>query len=165
MAYEDVISWRAIVVSVPVIASDGKEVGKVLDVAALPEEDIFHGVVYKSEQTGHTVIAPRDDIDRITPDAWVAGDVGGVRRRRGAASENIEPRIARALCIGSQARVCDFHVRAGIVGRCCIGEPIGGAVAHDDPGDGDLAEVRLVQRGTHLADLTLDAGDKLRLIT
>src|ERR1700704_1291539 len=69
MAYEDVISWRAIVVSVPVIASDGKEVGKVLDVAALPEEDIFHGVVYKSEQTGHTVIAPRDDIDRITPDA------------------------------------------------------------------------------------------------
>jgi len=69
MAEEQVVSWRAIVAHIPVIASDGKEVGKVLDVAALPEEDIFHGVVYKSQQSGHTVLAPRDDIDRITPDA------------------------------------------------------------------------------------------------
>ena len=69
MADEEIVSWRAIVLSVPVIASDGKEVGKVLDVAALPEEDIFHGVVYKSQQTGGTVLAPRDDIDRITPNA------------------------------------------------------------------------------------------------
>jgi hypothetical protein len=69
MAEEQVVSWRAIAVNIPVVASDGKEVGKVLDVAALPEEDIFHGVVYKSQQTGGTVLAPRDDIDRITADA------------------------------------------------------------------------------------------------
>jgi sporulation protein YlmC with PRC-barrel domain len=69
MADEQIVSWRAIVANIPVVASDGKEVGKVLDVAALPEEDIFHGVVYKSQQDGHTVLAPRDDIDRITPDA------------------------------------------------------------------------------------------------
>jgi hypothetical protein len=69
MADETVVSWRAIAANIRLVASDGKEVGKVLDVAALPEEDIFHGVVYKSQQTGHTVLAPRDDIDRITPGA------------------------------------------------------------------------------------------------
>jgi sporulation protein YlmC with PRC-barrel domain len=69
MTEEQVVSWRAITAHIPVIASDGKEVGKVLDVAALPEEDIFHGVVFKSQQNGGTLLAPRDDIDRITPDA------------------------------------------------------------------------------------------------
>lgn len=73
MADEEIVSWRAIVAGIPVMASDGKEVGKVLDVAALPEEDIFHGVVYKSQQNLGTVLAPRDDIDRITPDALYLG--------------------------------------------------------------------------------------------
>jgi hypothetical protein len=66
---EQVVSWRAIVAHIPVIASDGKEVGKVVDVAALPEEDIFHGVVFKHHVTEQTHLAPRDDIDRITPGA------------------------------------------------------------------------------------------------
>jgi hypothetical protein len=66
---EQVVSWRAIVAHIPVISSDGEEVGKVVDVAAMPEEDIFHGVVFKHHTTDHTHLAPRDDIDRITPDA------------------------------------------------------------------------------------------------
>ena len=50
----------------PVIASDGQEVGHVLDVAALPEEDIFHGVVFRHSAHGRTHLAPAADVARIT---------------------------------------------------------------------------------------------------
>jgi hypothetical protein len=63
---ETVISWRAVRAHSPVVASDGVELGHVTEVAALPEEDIFHGVVFKHSVLGHHVIAPADDIDRIT---------------------------------------------------------------------------------------------------
>jgi hypothetical protein len=69
MSEEVIVSWRAIVANSPVIASDGQQVGKVVDVAALPEEDIFHGVVFRHGVTGGTHLAPRDDVDRITTDA------------------------------------------------------------------------------------------------
>src|SRR5258708_18071722 len=69
MSEEVIVSWRAIVANSPVIASDGQEVGKVVDVAALPEEDIFHGVVFRHGVTGGTHLAPRDDVDRITTEA------------------------------------------------------------------------------------------------
>jgi hypothetical protein len=35
-------------------------------VAALPEEDIFHGVVFTHHLLGHNIMAPASDIDRIT---------------------------------------------------------------------------------------------------
>jgi hypothetical protein len=70
---ELVVSWRAIAAHLPVIASDGIQVGKVVDVAALPEEDIFHGVVFKHHVTGTTHLAPRDDVDRITTEAIYLG--------------------------------------------------------------------------------------------
>ena len=66
MTEEQVVSWRAIVAHSPVIASDGSEVGKVVDVAALPEEDIFHGVVFQHSSHGRTYMAPAADIARIT---------------------------------------------------------------------------------------------------
>jgi hypothetical protein len=69
MSEEVIVSWRAIIAHQPVIASDGTEVGKVVDVAALPEEDIFHGVVFRHHLTGATHLAPRDDIDRITTES------------------------------------------------------------------------------------------------
>ena len=64
---EDVISWREVGEHAPVIAGDGKEIGKVVDVAALDSEDIFHGVVFKPSGVGlkHYLI-PAADIDRIT---------------------------------------------------------------------------------------------------
>jgi len=68
MSEEVIVSWRAIVAHSPVFANDGSEVGKVVDVAALPEEDIFHGVVFRHHLTGKTHLAPRDDVDRITTD-------------------------------------------------------------------------------------------------
>jgi hypothetical protein len=63
---ETVISWRAIGAHAPVVASDGVEVGHVAEVAALPEEDIFHGVVFTHHLLGHHYLAPASDIDRIT---------------------------------------------------------------------------------------------------
>ncbi len=63
---ETVISWRAIGARAPVVASDGVEVGHVTEVAALPEEDIFHGVVFTHHLLGHQFLAPAEDIDRIT---------------------------------------------------------------------------------------------------
>lgn len=63
---ETVISWRGIGANSPVVASDGVEVGHVTDVAALPEEDIFHGVVFTHQVLGHHFLAPASDIDRIT---------------------------------------------------------------------------------------------------
>src|SRR6266852_2059919 len=63
---ETVISWRAIGARSPVVASDGVEVGRVSEVAALPEEDIFHGVAFTHHLLGHQFLAPADDIDRIT---------------------------------------------------------------------------------------------------
>jgi hypothetical protein len=63
---ETLISWRAIGAHAPVIASDGVEVGRVSEVAALPEEDIFHGVVFTHHLLGHHLLVPASDIDRIT---------------------------------------------------------------------------------------------------
>jgi hypothetical protein len=65
VAEERVYSWRAITDHAVVIASDGKEVGWVVDVAALPEEDIFHGVVFRSHIIGKNHMAPADDIGEI----------------------------------------------------------------------------------------------------
>jgi len=63
---ETVVSWRAIGAHCPVVASAGVEVGHVAEVAGLPEEDIFHGVVFTHRVLGHHVLAPAGDIDRIT---------------------------------------------------------------------------------------------------
>ncbi|HVC78497.1 MAG TPA: hypothetical protein VND96_18480 [Candidatus Micrarchaeaceae archaeon] len=63
---EQVISWRAITAHCPVIASGGTEVGHVAEVAGLPEEDIFHGVVFTHHLLGLNFLAPAADIDRIT---------------------------------------------------------------------------------------------------
>jgi hypothetical protein len=63
---EEQISWMAIRAHAPVVSSDGTEVGHVLEVAALPKEDIFHGVVFQHKGRGRTYMAPAADIARIT---------------------------------------------------------------------------------------------------
>jgi hypothetical protein len=65
-AGEPAISWMAVPAHAPVFASDGSEVGKVLEVAALPKEDIFHGIVFQHHGRGRTYLAPAVDVARIT---------------------------------------------------------------------------------------------------
>ena len=63
---EQQIAWAAVRANAPVVASDGAEIGHVLDVAALPEEDIFHGIVFHHHARGRTYMAPAAQVARIT---------------------------------------------------------------------------------------------------
>ncbi len=66
---EATVSWLDIRAHAPVACSDGHEVGHVVEVAALPEEDIFHGVVFEHHARGVHLLAPAADIARITEQA------------------------------------------------------------------------------------------------
>jgi hypothetical protein len=63
---EQQVSWLDVHAHIPVMSSDGHEVGKVLEVAALPEEDIFHGIVFQHSSRGRTYLAPAADVAKIT---------------------------------------------------------------------------------------------------
>lgn len=63
---EEQVSWMAVAAHLPVVASDGSQVGHVLEVAALPSEDIFHGIVFAHHTAGRTYLAPAADVARIT---------------------------------------------------------------------------------------------------
>ena len=60
------VSWRDISAHSPVFAADGARVGRVVEVAALPNEDIFHGVVFTHHVLGQYLLVPASDIARIT---------------------------------------------------------------------------------------------------
>lgn len=66
---EEQVSWMAVGAHLPVIVNDGNEVGHVLEVAALPNEDIFHGIVFAHRTRGRTYLAPASDVARITTKA------------------------------------------------------------------------------------------------
>jgi hypothetical protein len=72
---EQVVSWRAVTAHCPVIDVEGKTIGTVLDVAALPEKDIFHGIIFR-RAGGEAIVAPAAVVDRIT-DRAVYLTVGG----------------------------------------------------------------------------------------
>ncbi|MBV8194743.1 MAG: DUF2171 domain-containing protein [Candidatus Dormibacteraeota bacterium] len=64
---EEVVSWLAAPQHAPVIASDGHEVGRVVDAAGLKSDDIFHGIVFQPTGISRKhVLAPASDVARIT---------------------------------------------------------------------------------------------------
>ena len=63
------VAWTDITAHCPVIASDGQVVGRVTEVAALPKEDIFHGVAFEHHLLGKHLLAPAQDISLITEKA------------------------------------------------------------------------------------------------
>lgn len=64
--YDPQVSWRDVRPHEPVLASDGQEVGRVVEVAALSEEDIFHGIVFEHRAHGTHLLAPASDVAKIT---------------------------------------------------------------------------------------------------
>jgi hypothetical protein len=66
---EEQIAWTAVKTGEAVVASDGTNIGKVVEVAALAREDIFHGIVFEHAHQHKHYLAPAADIDRITTDA------------------------------------------------------------------------------------------------
>ncbi|HEV1997983.1 MAG TPA: hypothetical protein VGR61_07640 [Candidatus Dormibacteraeota bacterium] len=63
---ETPLAWTAIIAGCPVVAADGAHLGHVTEVAGLPEEDIFHGVVFQNTVLGKHVLAPAADVNRMT---------------------------------------------------------------------------------------------------
>ena len=63
---EEQRSWLEVPAHAPVVASDGKQVGHVVEVAALEAEDIFHGIVFEPGRTHAHRLAPAADVARIT---------------------------------------------------------------------------------------------------
>jgi len=75
---EQEISWLSVPAKADVIASDGTEVGEVVEVAALPEDDIFHGIVFQRKHGGRNVLAPAADVAKITNRAvYLSVDAAG----------------------------------------------------------------------------------------
>ena len=66
---DEPIAWTGIKTGEAVVASDGADIGRVVEVAALAREDIFHGVVFEHSRLRKHYLAPATDIDRITADA------------------------------------------------------------------------------------------------
>jgi len=66
---EQQIAWTGLKTGEAVITSDGVDIGRVVEVAALAQEDIFHGVVFEHARLRKHYLAPATDIARITADA------------------------------------------------------------------------------------------------
>ena len=66
---EEQIAWTAVKTGEAVVTSDGTNIGKVVEVAALANEDIFHGIVFEHAHRHKHYLAPAADIERITTDA------------------------------------------------------------------------------------------------
>ncbi len=63
---EEQVSWLDVPANVPVRSSDGVEIGHLVEVAALPAEDIFHGIVFHHGKRGRPYLAPAADVARMT---------------------------------------------------------------------------------------------------
>jgi hypothetical protein len=63
---ETPIAWPALAPGTDVIASDGTDIGKVTDVIADREKDIFSGISFRSGILDQERFAPADQIDEIT---------------------------------------------------------------------------------------------------
>ena len=63
---ETPLAWTAVIAGVPVLADNGDHLGHVTEVAGLPEEDIFHGIVFQNTLLGKHLLAPAADVARMT---------------------------------------------------------------------------------------------------
>jgi hypothetical protein len=66
---EERIAWTAVKTGEAVVSSDGANIGKVVEVAALAREDIFHGIVFEHAHHNKHYLAPAADVDHITAQA------------------------------------------------------------------------------------------------
>ena len=66
MSNEGPIAWLALEEGTPIVASDGEQVGKVLEVIADRQKDIFSGITFRPGVLDTPVFLPADKIDRLT---------------------------------------------------------------------------------------------------
>lgn len=63
---ETPVAWIALPPRVPVVGSDGTELGTVEEVLGDAEEDIFHGLVLRRSHNGTMVEVPARRVKRMT---------------------------------------------------------------------------------------------------
>ena len=66
---EEQVAWTAVKTGEAVVTNDGTNIGKIVEVAALANEDIFHGIVFEHAHRRKHYLAPAADIERITTEA------------------------------------------------------------------------------------------------
>jgi uncharacterized protein YrrD len=60
------IAWLALESGTPIVSSDGEQIGKVGDVIADREKDIFSGITFKPGLLDGAVFVPADRIEELT---------------------------------------------------------------------------------------------------
>lgn len=82
MTDTDPIAWLALEEGTPIVASDGEQVGKVDEVIADRQKDIFSGITFRPKVLDTPVFVPADKIGRMTEGsvelAITSGEVGGL---------------------------------------------------------------------------------------
>jgi hypothetical protein len=82
MTDADPIAWLALDEGTPIVASDGEQVGKVHEVIADRQKDIFSGITFRPGLLDTPVFVPADKIGRLTEGsvelAITAGEVEGL---------------------------------------------------------------------------------------
>jgi len=71
---EPEVSWKAIEKGARVDASDGQELGKVVEIAGDSEADIFSGLVVSLSRLRSNRFLPSERVTRIWPD-WVSTSI------------------------------------------------------------------------------------------
>jgi uncharacterized protein YrrD len=66
---ETPLAWMALARGHPVTASDGRPVGKISEVVADQQKDIFSGIAFRHGLLDHERFAPADLIDEITSES------------------------------------------------------------------------------------------------
>lgn len=66
MADDRPIAWLALEAGTPIVSSDGEQVGKVSEVIADREKDIFSGITFKPGLLDSAVFLPADKIGELT---------------------------------------------------------------------------------------------------
>ena len=69
MADDRPIAWLALESGIPILASDGEQIGKVAEVIADRQKDIFSGITLKPGLLDSAVFIPADRIVAITETA------------------------------------------------------------------------------------------------
>ena len=65
---DEPISWMTLSSGTPIVSSDGEELGRVQDVVADRQKDIFSGVTFRDGVLGGDQFVPAELVETITAD-------------------------------------------------------------------------------------------------
>lgn len=91
------IAWMAVREGTPVRSADSQAVGHLADLLASEQEDIFHGIIVRLDESGHQVFVPADDVTLMTPSYL---DVAFTADQLASLPEHTEERQAELGWIG-----------------------------------------------------------------